>query len=88
MDKQAQKIEEEIPGAVVERIDNSIVVTFDENSGVHFGTNKYNINTDSEILLNKLSNILQEYPDTKILVVGQCRYYLIANTGILRVEYR
>ena len=38
MDKQAQKIEEEIPGAKVERIDDGIVVTFDENSGVYFDT--------------------------------------------------
>ena len=36
MDKQAQKIEEEIPGAVVERVDDGIVITFDENSGVLF----------------------------------------------------
>jgi len=70
MDKQAQKIEEEIPGAVVERIDNGIVVTFDENSGVHFDTNKYYVNSDSQALLDKLSSILQEYPDTNILVVG------------------
>ena len=70
MDKQAQQIEEEIPGAVVERIDDGIVVTFDENSGVHFDTNKYNITNDSEVLLNKLALILQEYPDTNVLVVG------------------
>ncbi|WP_111707777.1 OmpA family protein [Lutibacter citreus] len=70
MDKQAQKIEEEIPGAVVERIDDGIVVTFDENSGVHFATNKYAIVGESEVLLNKLSSILQEYPDTNVLVVG------------------
>lgn len=70
MDKQAQKIEEEIPGAVVERIDNGIVVTFDENSGVYFDTNKYNINSASEILLNKLSGILLEYPDTNVVIVG------------------
>jgi len=70
MDKQAQKIEEEIPGAKVERIDDAIVVTFDENSGVYFDTNKYNINSDSEILLDKLANILVEYPDTNVLVVG------------------
>jgi len=70
MDKQAQKIEEEIPGAIVERIDDGIVVTFDENSGVHFDTNKYNINNESEAMLNKLASILQEYPDTKILIVG------------------
>ncbi|WP_456377384.1 OmpA family protein [Lutibacter sp.] len=70
MDKQAQQIEEEIPGAVVERIDDGIVVTFDENSGVYFDTNKYNINTDSEVMLTKLANILKEYPDTNVLVVG------------------
>jgi outer membrane protein OmpA-like peptidoglycan-associated protein len=70
MDKQAQKIEEEIPGAVVERIDDGIVVTFDENSGVYFDTNKYNINSDSEVLLNKLSGILLEFSDTNVVVVG------------------
>ncbi len=70
MDKQAQKIEEEIPGAIVKRIDNGIVVTFDEKSGVYFETNKFNINSDSEELLTKLANILTEYPDTNVLVVG------------------
>jgi outer membrane protein OmpA-like peptidoglycan-associated protein len=70
MDKQAQKIEEEIPGAVVERIDDGIVVTFDENSGVYFDTNKYNINANSEKMLTKLASILVEYPDTNVLVVG------------------
>jgi outer membrane protein OmpA-like peptidoglycan-associated protein len=70
MDKQAQKIEEEIPGAQVERIDDGILVTFDENSGVHFETEKYNINSTSEVLLTKLANILKEYPDTNVLVVG------------------
>ncbi len=70
MDKQAQKIEEEIPGAKVERIDDGIVITFDENSGVYFNTNKYNINSDSETLLDKLGSILIEYPDTNVLIVG------------------
>ena len=70
MDKQAQKIEEEIPGAVVERVDNGIVVTFEEGSGVTFATNKYNINTNSQENLNKLIKVFKEYPDTNILVVG------------------
>lgn len=70
MDKQAQKIEEEIPGAKVERIDDGILVTFDENSGVHFETEKYNITPTSEVMLTKLANILKEYPDTNVLVVG------------------
>ncbi len=70
MDKQAQKIEEEIPGAQVERVDDGIVITFDENSGVYFDTAKYNINADSQVLLDKLTGILKEYPDTNVLVVG------------------
>lgn len=70
MDKQAQKIEEEIPGAQVERVDDGIVVTFDEGSGVYFDTNKYNINTASQTTLNKLIGVFKEYPDTNLLVVG------------------
>ncbi|WP_308991591.1 OmpA family protein [Mariniflexile litorale] len=70
MDKQAQKIEEEIPGAQVERVDDGIVVTFDEGSGVNFDTNKYNINATSQQNLNKLISVFQDYPDTNLLVVG------------------
>ncbi|NAS31467.1 OmpA family protein [Flavobacteriaceae bacterium R38] len=70
MDKQAQRIEEEIPGAQVERIDNGIVITFDENSGVYFDTNKYNINTDSQTILDRLSGVMKEYPQTNIIVAG------------------
>lgn len=70
MDKQAQKIEEEIPGAQVERVDDGIVVTFDESSGVYFDTAKFNINAKSEATLNKLIGVFKEYPDTNLLVVG------------------
>lgn len=72
MDKQAQKIENEVPGAEVERIDEAIVVTFDENKGggIYFDTNKYNINSASQQTLNKLANVFNEYKDTNILVVG------------------
>ena len=70
MDKQAQKIEEEIPGAQVERVDDGIVVTFDESSGVYFDTAKYNINAASQTTLNKLIGVFKEYPDTNLLVVG------------------
>lgn len=70
MDKQAQKIEEEIPGAQVERVDDGIVVTFDEGSGVYFDTAKFNINAASQTNLNKLIAVFKEYPDTNLLVVG------------------
>jgi outer membrane protein OmpA-like peptidoglycan-associated protein len=70
MDDQAQKIESEIPGAIVERVDNGIVVTFDENSGVYFDTSKANINAKSKVTLDKLAKVFMEFSDTKILVVG------------------
>jgi outer membrane protein OmpA-like peptidoglycan-associated protein len=45
-------------------------VTFDENSGVYFATNKSNIEGKSEISLLKLINIFQKYPKTNIIVEG------------------
>ncbi|MBU2926937.1 OmpA family protein [Winogradskyella psychrotolerans] len=70
MDKQAQEIENEIPGATVERVDDGIVLTFDEQSGVYFDTEKYNINAKSQETLNSLASVFTEYPETNILVVG------------------
>jgi len=51
MDKQAKDIEQEIPGAEVTRVGEGINVTFDENSGVYFATEKSNIAGESEISL-------------------------------------
>ncbi len=70
MDKQAQEIENEVPGAQVERVDDAIVLTFEDGSGIYFDTNKFNINSASRTTLDKLTVILKEYPDTNILVVG------------------
>ena len=72
MDKQAQEIENEVPGAQVERVDDAIVVTFEDGSGsgVYFATNQYSINSTSKETLNKLVGVFKEYPDTNILVVG------------------
>lgn len=70
MDKQAQEIEQEIPGAEVERVGEGINVTFDENSGIYFDTEKYNINADSRESLDRLARIFQEYPGSNILIEG------------------
>ncbi|MBB4119159.1 outer membrane protein OmpA-like peptidoglycan-associated protein [Mesonia hippocampi] len=80
MDKQAQAIEEEIPGAEVSRVGEGISVTFDENSGVYFATNKHELNQKSQETLNKLVKIFKEYPNTNVLVEGHTD-----NTG--RAEY-
>src|SRR5690606_38982798 len=70
MDRQAEKIEQEIPGAEVTRVGEGINVVFDESSGVYFDTNKYNVNAASATTLDKLAGIFKEYPDTNILVEG------------------
>ena len=76
MDKQAEKIKTEIPGAKVERVGEGIDVTFDENNpdgtkaGVYFETNKYNISANSKLALEKLQKIFAEYPETNILIEG------------------
>ena len=70
MDKQAQQIEQEIPGAEVERVGEGINVTFDEQSGVYFATDKYAIEGQSREALQSLANIFKEYPKTNILVEG------------------
>lgn len=70
MDEQAKRIEEEIPGAEVIRVGEGIAVTFDQNSGVYFGTNEDFINPDSRKSLDKLIQIFQEYPKTNVVVEG------------------
>jgi outer membrane protein OmpA-like peptidoglycan-associated protein len=76
MDRQAEKIKTEIPGAKVERVGEGIDVTFDENNpdgskaGVFFETNKYNISDNSKLALDKLQKIFAEYPETNILIEG------------------
>ena len=62
MDRQAKKIEEEIPGAEVKRLDDGIVVTFE------FG--KSDLTSEAKTLLNKMVSVLKEYPDTNVIVTG------------------
>ena len=70
MDKQAERIEQEIPGAEVERVGEGINVTFDETSGVYFDTESYAVEGQSRQALLRLANILEEYPKTNILIEG------------------
>ena len=76
MDRQAEKIKTEIPGAEVERVGEGIVVTFPDknpdgsNMGVYFEFNKATITANSKLALDKLVKIFNEYPETNILVEG------------------
>ncbi|TMM57253.1 OmpA family protein [Maribacter algarum] len=70
MDRQAERIEEEIPGAEVTRVGEGINVVFNEEAGVYFDTSKSNIKGTSVETLNRLSGIFKEYPKSYILVEG------------------
>jgi outer membrane protein OmpA-like peptidoglycan-associated protein len=70
MDRQAERIEEEIPGAEVKRVGEGINVTFNEDAGVYFDTNKSNVKGTSATTLDKLAGIFNEYPNSNILVEG------------------
>ncbi|MEK6153758.1 OmpA family protein [Flavobacteriaceae bacterium 3-367] len=70
MDRQAERIESEVPGAEVTRVGEGINVTFDENSGVYFETNKSDIKGNAATTLDRLAGIFKEYPNSNILVEG------------------
>lgn len=70
MDRQAERIEEEIPGAEVTRVGEGINVTFNEEAGVYFDTNKSNVKGTSAETLNRLAEIFREYPKSVILIEG------------------
>lgn len=68
MDKQAKEIEENVDGAVVERVGEGIRVKFD--SGILFGFDKDELNPESERNLAKMAEVLAKYEDTEILIEG------------------
>lgn len=70
MDRQAERIEEEIPGAEVKRVGEGINVTFNEDAGVYFDTNKSMVKGTSATTLDKLAGIFKEYPKSNVLVEG------------------
>ena len=70
MDRQAERIEEEIPGAEVKRVGEGINVTFTQDAGVFFETNRADVKGTSAETLNRLAGIFEEYPKSSILVEG------------------
>ncbi|PZR27950.1 MAG: hypothetical protein DI535_08385 [Citrobacter freundii] len=68
MDKQAEEIKNEVPGAKVERVEEGIVVEF--NNQILFGFDKSDLGESAKSNLNELVNILNKYPDTNIEIQG------------------
>ncbi|HTE24363.1 OmpA family protein [Flavitalea sp.] len=68
MDKQAEEIKNEVPGAKVERVGEGIVVEF--NNKVLFAVDKADLSSAAESNLNELKDVLTKYPDTNIEIQG------------------
>jgi outer membrane protein OmpA-like peptidoglycan-associated protein len=68
MDRQAAELEQNIPGAKVERIGEGIQVTFE--SGLLFDFDSDRIRSDAALNLRNFAASLKNYPNTDILIVG------------------
>ena len=68
MDKQAEEIKNEVPGAKVERVGEGIVVEF--NNKILFGFDRSDLGDQAKGSLNELIQILNKYPDTNIEIQG------------------
>ena len=68
MDKQAEEMKKVLGDAEVRREGEGIVINFKEK--VLFAFNQSDLSDNAEASLSKLSNILQKYPETDILILG------------------
>lgn len=68
MDKRAEEMRKDMQGAKIERVGEGIKITFD--SGLLFGVDKSDLQTQARTNIESLAKILNKYPDTNILVEG------------------
>ncbi len=68
MDKQAEEIKNDIPGAKVERVEEGIKVEFNEK--ILFAFSKSDLSDAAKTNLNKLVVVLNKYPNTNIEIQG------------------
>jgi len=68
MDKQAQELKQNIPGAVVERVGEGIQVTF--ASGLMFEFDSDVVRGDARTNLNTLARSLDRYDKSDLMIVG------------------
>lgn len=68
MDRQAKELEQNIPGAVVERVGEGIQVTFE--SGLLYDFDSDRIKPTAASNLRNLARSLDKYPNTDLFIVG------------------
>jgi outer membrane protein OmpA-like peptidoglycan-associated protein len=69
MDKQAREIQEQLPGAQVERVGEGIKLVLGENA-VRFDFNKSSLTSNAKTNLDKLVPVFKNYADTDIKIYG------------------
>jgi outer membrane protein OmpA-like peptidoglycan-associated protein len=70
MDKQAQKIEEAVPGAEVKRVGEGIQIIFDDKSGVNFAFDSSDLTAEAKKNLDAVAEVFNEFPDTELMIEG------------------
>lgn len=68
MDQQAKELDQNIPGATVERVGEGIQVTFE--SGLLFDFNSDRVKPEAQKNLSNLAASLSKYPNSSLLIVG------------------
>jgi outer membrane protein OmpA-like peptidoglycan-associated protein len=68
MDQQAKELQQNIPGATIQRVGEGIAVTF--ASGILYPFNSTDILPDGRTNLQQLASSLEKYPNSDVLVVG------------------
>lgn len=68
MDRQAEELSTQIPGATVQRVGEGIALTFE--SGLLFPYDSSDLLPAGRENLRNLANSLREYPETEVLIVG------------------
>ena len=68
MDQQAKELEQNIPGATVQRVGEGIQITF--ASGLLFGFDSDVVRGDARYNLNELARSVDKYDESNLLIVG------------------
>jgi len=69
MDKQAEEIQNTLPGAQVERVGEGIKLILGEST-VNFEFDKSDLTSQAKSNLDKLVKVFKEHPDTKLMIYG------------------
>jgi len=68
MDKRAEELQKEVPGAQVERVGDDILVTFD--SGILFDFDSASLRPESRAELRRFADNMRRNADTHLVVIG------------------